>query len=147
MSTSHRPSKVFTVEQANAMLPLIKAIASDLVALSREVVERQQRLTALPSGRDLEDGDPYGDELSQMERELDQDAATIRDYARELEELGVELKDPLTGLIDFPHEMDGRIVYLCWRLGESEVLFWHELKAGFRGRQPLTAAAVDDGPE
>src|SRR5258708_36801295 len=53
--------------------------------------------------------------------------------AKELENLGVELKDPNTGLVDFPAMMDGHEVYLCWRLGESKVAFWHEIEAGFPG--------------
>ena len=52
-------------------------------------------------------------------------------------ELGVALKDIEQGLIDFPTERDGRIVYLCWRQGEDEIRFWHELDTGFAGRRPL----------
>ena len=50
------------------------------------------------------------------------------------------------GLVDFPSRLDGRTVFLCWRLGEPEVLHWHELDAGFAGRQPLVAGSVADGP-
>jgi hypothetical protein len=51
----------------------------------------------------------------------------------------------MEGLVDFPSLMDGRIVYLCWRLGEPEVLHWHELKSGFAGRQSLTAGSLSEG--
>ncbi len=61
----------------------------------------------------------------------------MREYEQELRKLGVELKDYFTGLIDFPCWMDGREVYLCWQLGEPEVAHWHELDAGFAGRQKL----------
>ena len=64
----------------------------------------------------------------------------MHEYEAELDQLHVELKDYYTGLVDFLCWMDGREVYLCWRLGESEVGFWHELDAGFAGRQPLPAA-------
>ena len=60
-------------------------------------------------------------------------------FATELVELGIELKDPNIGLIDFPTLVDGREAYLCWKLGEPEVGFWHELAAGVQGRQ-----SVDD---
>ena len=61
----------------------------------------------------------------------------MHEYEQELKNLGIELKDYYTGLIDFPCWMDGREVYLCWRLGEPEVAYWHELEAGFAGRQKL----------
>ena len=65
----------------------------------------------------------------------------MHEYERELQQLGVELKDYFTGLIDFPCWMNGHEVYLCWRLGEPEVGHWHELDAGFAGRQKLMADA------
>ena len=64
----------------------------------------------------------------------------MHEYERELEQLGVELKDYYTGLIDFPCWMDGREVYLCWRLGEPDVAHWHEVTEGFAGRQTLLDA-------
>jgi hypothetical protein len=63
----------------------------------------------------------------------------MQEYEQELRRLGVELKDYDTGLIDFPCWMNNRAVYLCWRLGEPEVSHWHELEAGFAGRQKLLA--------
>ena len=61
-------------------------------------------------------------------------------YIEELKRLGVEFKGP-DGLCDFYSIMDGREVFLCWRLGEPEVSYWHDLDAGFAGRQPLTEHA------
>jgi hypothetical protein len=55
----------------------------------------------------------------------------------ELDDLGVELKGIDDGLIDFPTTREGRVVYLCWRLGEDEIGWWHETDGGFAGRQPL----------
>ena len=136
MAPTYHPTKLFTPEQANAMLPLVRAIVSDLVTLSQEVYERRQRLARLTKGRELGD-DPYAEELVEMERELDRDGERIRGYAKELQDLGVELKDPFTGLVDFPWERDGRTVYLCWQFDEAEVGHWHELDAGFGGRCPL----------
>ena len=131
--------KVFTVEQANAALPLVRAIATDLARLSRDVIERRERLSFLASGRDRDKRDLYGQELAQVEEELQRDTERLQEYVEELRELGVEPKNGPEGLIDFPAVMDGRPVFLCWKLGEPEVLHWHDLEAGFRGRQPLTA--------
>lgn len=138
----HKPAKLFTVEQANAMMPLVRAITSDMVELAGELIERTQRLEHLTSGRDLESGDPYRAELAQIKEEVEKDAHRLEEFANELRQLGVEPKDPSKGLVDFPSMLDGRIVYLCWQLGEPEVMFWHDIDSGYAGRQPLIAAAV-----
>jgi hypothetical protein len=72
-------------------------------------------------------------------------AREIDSLAEELTELDVELKGYDDGLVDFPGEVDGRPIYLCWRLGESEVAHWHEREAGFAGRQPLHTLATIAG--
>ncbi len=142
--------KIFTVEAANASLPLVRAIVTDLAQLSREVVDRRERLALLLAGRErganAPNGDPYGEELSQIEEELEKDSQHLQEYVDELRQLGVEPKNGPEGLVDFPARIDGRPVYLCWKLGEAEVLHWHDLDAGFRGRQPLTADTIVEGP-
>jgi hypothetical protein len=146
MSEPYTPRKLFTVEQANAALPLVRAITADLVKLSREVLERRERLALLSAGRGAAANDPYAQELAQIEEELEKDSDQLQAYVEELRELGVEPKSGPEGLIDFPSMMDDRLVFLCWKLGEPEVLHWHELEAGFRGRQSLTAGSVADPP-
>lgn len=150
MSTrGYKPSKIFTIEQANAMLPLVRAITADLSRLAREVVDRRHRLEVITAGRDLKPGDPYADELAQVEAELERDAARLKDYLNELKDLGVEPKGAVDGLVDFPALMDGRLVFLCWKLGESEVMHWHEIDSGYAGRQSLIAGSVagDETPD
>lgn len=139
--------KVFTVEQANAALPLIRAITKDLSELSRDVIERRERLSLLLKGREREKRDLYADELAQVQQDLETDSERLRAYVEELRELGVDPKDGPEGLIDFPAVIDGRPVYLCWKLGETEVLHWHDLEAGFRGRQSLTAGSAHGASE
>jgi hypothetical protein len=147
MTKPERPAKLFTVEQANAALPLVRAITADLVRLSREVVERRERLALLSTPRAAAAKDPYAEELAQIEEELEKDGEQLQAYVEELRELGVEPKSGPEGQIDFPALIDDRLVYLCWKLGEPEILHWHELDAGFRGRQSLIAGSVaHDGP-
>jgi len=134
--------KLFTVEEANATLPLVRTIASDMANLARDVVERRERLALLTEGRDRQEDSPYREELVQVEQELEKDAQRLQGYVNELTQLGVEPKNAIEGLLDFPSVMDGRVVYLCWKLDEPEVLHWHEIDAGFDGRQPLTAGSV-----
>lgn len=139
--------KLFTAEQANAALPLVRAITKDLSELSREVIERRERLAALKSNGDRASAsrDVYGEELALVEQELERDAERLKEYVEELRQLGVDPKNGPEGLVDFPAMIEGRPVYLCWKLGEPEVLFWHDLEAGFQGRQPLAAASTTGG--
>jgi hypothetical protein len=135
--------RAFTVREANAALPLVRAIVADLVGLARDVTERRQRLLSLSRSDQRRGADPYEEELVQMEEELDKDSRRVLDYVEELRQLGVEAKSVTEGLVDFPAIAGGRTVYLCWRLGEPEVGFWHERDAGFRGRQPLASLKAD----
>ena len=122
-SWTHEPrirptAKLFTVEQANAALPLVRAITADLVRLSREVIERRERLALLAARHVGHAKDPYAEELAQIEEELDKDSQQLQAYVEELRELGVEPKSGPEGLVDFPAMIDDRLVYLCWKLGE-----------------------------
>jgi hypothetical protein len=144
---SSRKDSVFSIEQANAMLPLVRAITADLVPLFHAVMDRQQRLKRLVAGRNLEASDPYTDELLQIQEELHKDVEKLEGYIEELRELGVELKSPDLGLIDFPSVLDGQPILLCWQLGEAEVMHWHTLEGGFAERQPLPTAVVADSLE
>jgi hypothetical protein len=134
--------KSFTVELANAQLPLVRAILADIVELSGNMVDRRRRLNLLRSDRRSDSNDVYSEELAQVDRDLEADRERLYEFAAELRELGVELKDAVGGLVDFPTTIDGRPAYLCWKLGEAEVAYWHECDAGFAGRKPLSPVEV-----
>ena len=136
--------KLFTVDKANKTLPLVRAIVADMSRLSRDVIQRRQRLAFLMERRRTPGKDPYQEELNQIDEELGNDAARLQEYVDELRQLGVEPKSAAEGLVDFPAMLDGRLVYLCWRLGEPEVEYWHDLEAGFQGRQRLGQQTVTD---
>jgi hypothetical protein len=141
MSAKLAPRTLFTVAAANKALPLVRAIVQDIVDLYTDVREREQRLTALrrgsPGKASHGSGDPYGEEVEQIRTELEKDVEKLEGFVEELTELGVEFKDPVMGLVDFPATMDGQEVSLCWKLGEPAVEFWHTHDAGFQGRQRL----------
>lgn len=137
--------KTFTIEEANAALPLVRAIVTDLVNLSQEVTERRQRVSFLLNNRERNENDPYWQELAAVEASLETDSARLREYVDELRQLGIEPKSAVDGVVDFPAKLDGRDVYLSWKLGEAEVLHWHELDGGFQKRRPLTADAGTAG--
>jgi hypothetical protein len=138
--TQYKPTRLFTVDQANACLPLVRSIVADMVELARDLLERRQRLDLLAQGRKTQKGNVYSEELEQMEEELEKDLERLNGFAAELMDLGVEPKGAAEGLVDFPCMLEGRLCYLCWKYNEPEVLYWHELNAGFSGRQPLTAS-------
>lgn len=133
--------KYFTVEEANRTLPLVKAIVSDVVRQFQSVSDLRQRLSLVMTEQRRTATDPYAEELAQTQAELEDQERRLEEYIDELSRLGVELKGP-DGLCDFYSVMDGREIYLCWRLGEPEVAHWHELNAGVAGRQPLATAGA-----
>jgi len=113
---------------------------SDIVELFRDVTDRRQRLIDLIERNQLGPkriASPYTEELEQMQNDIQADVERLNEFAQELADLGVELKDPNIGLVDFPTLVDEREAYLCWKLGEPEVGFWHELTAGVQGRQSV----------
>ena len=129
----------FTVEQANRTLPLVRKIVEDVVRQHRLWREKILELDLVASTARA--GEPR-QRAEELEREAQVLAREIDGFQRELEVLGISLKDRRLGLVDFPSEMNGKRVYLCWRLGEAEVQFWHEEDAGYSGRQPLQPTAV-----
>lgn len=138
--------RYFTVEEANQRLPLVRAIVQDIVNLYADVHERRDRLARIrqrpgTSSQDEEEN-AYSEELRHIEEELEKDIEKLEGYREELHELGAELKDPVVGLVDFLTLVEGREAYLCWKLGEDEIAYWHELDAGFRGRQSVYEGSV-----
>jgi len=133
--------KYFTVAQANSALPLVRAIVRDVAVLANELRERHERLNRLRPRERSGRSEAHQEELVQAEAEFERGQQRMQEYELELKQLGIELKDYFTGLIDFPCWMNGHEVYLCWRLDEPEVGFWHEIDAGFAGRQKLMVDA------
>jgi hypothetical protein len=129
--------KYFTVTQANAALPLVRAIVRDIMQLAQELRDREDRLSRVKPPERGVILEAHAEELQQAHGDFQRDQERLLEYVQELKNLGVELKDYFTGLVDFPGRMDGREVYLCWRYGEPEVAYWHEVEAGFAGRQEL----------
>jgi len=138
-ATAGKKRKYFTVDEANKALPLVRMIVGDIVRQDRVVEDLQQRLSMLTRERRRPANDLYTEELAHSQAELDAEEVKLRTYIEELKRLGVEFKGP-EGLCDFYSVRDGREVFLCWRLGEPEVSYWHDLDAGFAGRQPLVAS-------
>jgi hypothetical protein len=124
----------FTVEQANATLPLVRRIVSDLLALHprwRAAVAAFESEQAAVTAS----GETEAARLARLA--AGQLAGEIETCLEELEQVGCVFKGFDAGLVDFPTLLDGREVYLCWQHDEPRVEHWHEVDGGFAGRQPL----------
>jgi hypothetical protein len=124
--TPSRTKKRFTLAEANKSLPYVSRVVKDLVNTTRAVNTLQQRIEK-KAGKDRING----------EKELVSSKDRLQILVDELAAVGVQLKDPRSGLIDFIGRHKGHDVCLCWRLGEERVNFFHEMESGFSGRQPV----------
>ena len=117
----------FTIEQANAELEGLRERLPRLREARRELIRATERITEAVAA---DGGGVAGGDWFEAQR-------IVRTEVTELAERGILLRDPETGLVDFPAELEGRRVYLCWRLGEDEVGFYHEETTGYSGRKRL----------
>ena len=117
----------YTVDEANGLLPELSERLLRIRDSRQRVIHAGERI------RKEVEADGGGSEGSDYWLALE----TLRADVKHLGDLGVLLRDPETGLVDFPGEVEGRSAYLCWRLGEERVGFWHDLESGFAGRRPL----------
>ena len=124
--------KLFTIQEANALLPNVRTIVGKIQRAHRRVAEYRDEAKEASEGAEKGGGGmSYGLAYAQALTELTGSIA-------ELETLGVQLKDFERGLVDFPSLRDGRVVLLCWQMGEGDELeWWHDVDAGFAGRTPL----------
>ena len=130
--------RTYTVDEANRELPRVRAIVAQIAELSalRPDLEEQLRMAEYTVQRPGSNGD---------DRERAQQAQDAVNGAEEellkavlsLNSMGIQLKGPLEGLIDFPSYRDGELVELCWKLGEERVEHWHRVGEGFAGRKKV----------
>lgn len=130
----------FTRAQAEALLPRLGASLHEIQTLRAELAEREHELHEAHL-RLESNGHTPPDDLATLPAEIADLSRRIADHAREVAESGAIVKDLDSGLLDFPALRDGREVYLCWRLGEDHIGWWHEVDAGMSGRLPLDDAS------
>lgn len=129
--------RIFTLEEARALVPSVRALferfnraretASGIAAALEALEERRSRENILQVARPLRE----------RREELGEQIETMRAVVRTVQEMGVAIKSLDPALIDFRSPRDGRIVYLCWREGEDDIDYWHDLDTGYAGRRPL----------
>ena len=129
-------TRYFTVDEAEALLPEITIVLRKMQECRQNMRTLEEELEALHI-RSMGNGHHLYERILGLQRDLVTRVQALRSTMEELQTFGCELKDPDTGLIDFLSLRNGQEVYLCWRLGEERIAFWHHLHTGFAGRQPL----------
>ena len=123
-------ARFFTLEEANACLPRLRELLGEIQDVRKRVLaSRPETWPVLQKA--------IGNGGSKKAAELVFEFNRLERAAQEIKEMGCLLKDVDQGLVDFLSRREGREVYLCWRYGEERVAYWHDLTAGFAGRQPL----------
>ena len=122
--------KLFTLDEANAFVPQLLDLVPKIQKLSASL---NNNFPDIKNARDKAKWNGGSDQG------VDYLNAVLKynDLMRKIEDMGCEVKGIREGLIDFPSLREGREVYLCWRMPEKEILFWHDLNAGFTGRKPI----------
>jgi len=134
--------RIFTVRQAEATLPLVRRVVGDLLAAYprwRALVARYELLTGPLRA---EDGEP--EELRAVREGVTREAERINGFMQELERVGCVFKGFDAGLVDFYALREDRLVFLCWKLDEDHITHWHEVDAGFTGRQPIDSSMLSE---
>lgn len=134
---STKTIKRFTLDEANAMLPLVRSIVSDIREVFRTVIGRRTDLHRLLRKGARTAGQLYDDEVAESRADLQEEYDQIWRFREELESLGVFLRQPEDGWIEFPASVVGRDGFFSWRLGEEHIEFWREANAPWSSRKAL----------
>jgi hypothetical protein len=127
-------SRFFTLAEANRTLPLVRRIVEDIASYYpgwKDLVAQYELIAAQARPE-------WGESPEQLsiKAQIDDVARKINECLVELEQVGCEFKGE-EGLVDFHGKLEGREIFWCWKLGEDRITHWHELDAGFKGRQPI----------
>ncbi|MGO9085644.1 MAG: DUF2203 domain-containing protein [Candidatus Sulfotelmatobacter sp.] len=130
--------RTFTLDEAQALLPVLESLLRTAMNAKKlmELVEAEQQALA---HRVFLNGGTYVDVVPLARRKAERMKAEQRakDALAEIDSIGVQVKDLNIGLLDFPCQVEGRIVLLCWKLGEKSITHWHGTEEGFAGRKPI----------
>jgi hypothetical protein len=122
--------KYYTPTEANNVLEIVRPMVGEMMTISKRIQASQPELWDLAK---KSAGNGGSAKLSKLLPDFDR----LHKLLHEIQDMEIEIKDPTIGLIDFVALKDNREVYLCWRYGEEQIQFWHEIEAGFAGRQKI----------
>jgi hypothetical protein len=130
--------RTFTLDEALSLLPVLESLLRTAVA-SKQVMEEVEAEQQALSRRIFLNGGTLVDIVPVARRKAERAKAEQRakDALAEIDSIGVQVKDIDIGLLDFPCEVEGQIVLLCWRMGEKSITHWHGTQEGFAGRKPI----------
>ena len=123
------PEKLYTVEEANALVPKLRPML-ERIRDGQKALAEDKTLAAVREKAAQNGGGIPPRHLSEITKTLERDLHQLQDW-------GIVLRDPSIGLIDFFHQRAGETVFLCWKLGEGKIEWWHPLDTGIAGRQRL----------
>jgi hypothetical protein len=129
-------AKLFSREEAEALLPKIEPLLQEIRELGREIAEHEAHLQ-VDQIKLMSNGHKPPADTETLQNEVRILNHRIHANVEAILAMDVIVKDLAEGLVDFPSLLHGREVYLCWKLGEDGIHWWHEIEAGFAGRQPL----------
>ena len=137
------PPKLFTVDEANGLLPRLEPLVRHLMEKRERLREHQTVVVKYRARAGGNGGAFLGGQFAQAKQEIERLAAELQEGIQEIESWGCVVKDLELGLVDFPARRGQEQVFLCWRLGESRIAYWHGLEEGFSGRKPLDDRSPD----
>lgn len=132
------PDRTFTLEEAQSLLPVLESLLRTAIKAKQIVEEADAELQALHH-RIFLNGGMFLDIVPLARRRAERAKAEqqAKDALAEIDSIGVQVKDLSIGLLDFPCEVEGQTILLCWKLGEQAITHWHGLQEGFAGRKPI----------
>ena len=134
--------RYFSVPEAQALLPRLREVLEGLRRTRDEAAIKKTQLDGL--WKRLEAGEAVLGMIGEEQKRMDALASRLSTIGQDIEAIGCVLRDADVGLVDFPARVrGGRTVFLCWRLGEAEIAFWHGTNEGFAGRKPLATLPLD----
>jgi hypothetical protein len=130
--------KRFTLAQAQSLIPRVDRLLREAIALKSGFIEAERALQSFSERIVLMGGMTVDrNRFLQAKSRRESEAERLRNAVGQLQDLGCLVKDLDTGLVDFPTLFRGQEVYLCWKLGEPSIEFWHSVDEGFRGRKAI----------
>jgi hypothetical protein len=130
--------RTFTLEEAQSLLPVLESLLKRAIEGKREAEQVESGLSEL-ARRVANSGGMRVDvgKVARLRADMEAHLERVRESIAEIDSIGVQVKDIESGLLDFPCSLEGQVVLLCWRLGETSIEHWHTVESGFQGRQPV----------
>ncbi len=130
--------RTFTLDEAHTLLPILESLLKQAIA-AKKLIEETDAETQETAHRIFLNGGTFLNVIHMARRKAEREKAIqrIKDALAEIDATGVQVKDIDIGLLDFPCKVEGEIVLLCWKLGESNITHWHGTSEGFAGRKPI----------